>query len=204
VAGDLLQSIINNASSNGDLQHPLGPNFGVDYPIVQYADDTLTVLPADVDQLVRLKALLDTFVVSTGLKVNFNKSCMIPINVPTNKVQLLASSIAYQVETMPFTYLGLPIAEFVPVLNRIERHLMGLNSLISYVGRLTLVNSGFRALPNYYLCTLQVPIPILEHIDKYRKHFLWDKGDINRKGGCLVASKKACLSKDQGGLALLT
>jgi hypothetical protein len=111
---------------------------------------------------------------------------------------------------MPFTYLGLPVgttrpavAEFVPVLNRIEGRLMGLNSLISYAGRLTLVNSVLSALPTYYLCTLQMPIPILEHIDKYRKHFLWDKGDMNRKGGCLVAWKKACLPKDQGALALL-
>jgi hypothetical protein len=157
-----------------------------------------------------LKAFLDTFAVSTGLKVNFNKSCMTPINVPADKVQLLDSSIACQVGTMPFTYLGLPVgttrpvvAEFVTVLNRIERRLMGLNSLISYAEQLTLVNSVLSALPTYYLCTLQMPIPILEHIDKYIKHFLWDKGDINRKGGCLVAWKKACLPKDRGGLELL-
>jgi hypothetical protein len=47
---------------------------------------------------------------------------MIPINVPADKVQLLVSSIACQVGTMPFTYLGLPVGttrpvvtEFVPI-----------------------------------------------------------------------------------------
>jgi hypothetical protein len=89
---------------------------------VQFVDDTLIILPAEVAQLIKLKALLDTFAVSTSLKVNFNKSCMIPINVPVDKVQLLVSSIACQVGTMPFTYLGLPVGttrpvvtEFVPI-----------------------------------------------------------------------------------------
>jgi hypothetical protein len=89
---------------------------------VQFVDDTLIILPAEVAQLIKLKALLDTFAVSTSLKVNFNKSCMIPINVPADKVQLLVSSIACQVGTMPFTYLGLPVGttrpvvtEFVPI-----------------------------------------------------------------------------------------
>lgn len=47
LGADLLQSVINAERDAGNLTHPLGPNFGGDYPIVQYADDTLLVLPAD-------------------------------------------------------------------------------------------------------------------------------------------------------------
>lgn len=32
LATDLLQSIINHASRDGTLQHPLGPSFGGDFP----------------------------------------------------------------------------------------------------------------------------------------------------------------------------
>lgn len=32
---------------------------------------------------------------------------------------------------------------------------------------------------------------------------LWDGGDINRKGSCLVSQKMACRPKDQGGLAII-
>jgi hypothetical protein len=46
-------------------------------------------------------------------------------------------------------------------------------------------------------------ISILEQVDKYRKHYLWDKGDVNRKGGCLVAWKKAIRPKSQGGLGII-
>lgn len=53
------------------------------------------------------------------------------------------------------------------------------------------------------MCTFKLPIYVIEQIDKYRKHFLWDKGDVNRRGGCLVAWKNACMSKDQGGLGII-
>jgi hypothetical protein len=47
MAADLLQSIINRAYHFDIIKHPLGKDFGLDYPIVQYADDTLIVLPTD-------------------------------------------------------------------------------------------------------------------------------------------------------------
>lgn len=49
LAADLLQSMINKANRDGSLQHPLGPSFGGDFPIVQYADNTLIVMPAEVE-----------------------------------------------------------------------------------------------------------------------------------------------------------
>jgi hypothetical protein len=47
IAADLLQSVVNSAASEGLLLHPLGNNFGGDYPIVQYADDTLLIMPVN-------------------------------------------------------------------------------------------------------------------------------------------------------------
>jgi hypothetical protein len=43
----LLQSVVNKAVLEGDLVHPLGQDFGGDFPIVQYADDTSLVFSAD-------------------------------------------------------------------------------------------------------------------------------------------------------------
>jgi hypothetical protein len=48
---------------------------------VQYADDTLIVVPVEVSQLQHLKQLLIQFAASTGLKVNFNKSFLVPTNI---------------------------------------------------------------------------------------------------------------------------
>jgi hypothetical protein len=40
------------------LKHPLSKYYGQDYPIVQYANDTLIILSADACQLFVLKGLV--------------------------------------------------------------------------------------------------------------------------------------------------
>lgn len=91
-------------------KHPIGDTFGGDYPIVQYADDTLLFMPADALQLFYLKGPLRSFTDSTGLKVNLGKSFIVPINVPEEKVQHLANTLGCSVGATPFTYMGLPLA----------------------------------------------------------------------------------------------
>jgi hypothetical protein len=88
-----------------------------------------------------------------------------------------ASSKDYWVAEMSFTYLGLPLGttrpvveDFLPFLNRIERRMLGLNRLLSYQGRLIIVNSILSALPTFYMCSLKMPTSILDQADKYRKH----------------------------------
>ena len=61
LAADLLQTIINKVWQAGVLYHPLADDFEEFFPIVQYADDTLPIMPADARQLFTLKCLLRTF-----------------------------------------------------------------------------------------------------------------------------------------------
>ena len=63
LGADLLQSIINKAWQLGVL--------GGDYPIIQYADDALLIVPVDARILFNLKGLLRSFSDSIGLHVNF-------------------------------------------------------------------------------------------------------------------------------------
>jgi hypothetical protein len=164
---------------------------------VRYADDILLIMPGDARQLLVLKGLLRSFAHSTGLQVNFDKSFLVPINMDEGNTAHLAQTLGCAVGTMTFTYLGLPLGttkptvnEYIPILTRIEKRLMGLNKLLSYYGRLL-------------MCALKIPVEILEKIGKYKKHCLWDGGDINRKGTCLVAWDKDCRPKGQGSLGII-
>lgn len=85
LAAELLQVLINRAASMNQLTVPI-PQPMSDFPIVQYADDTLLLLQADARQLFFLKALLHSFAASTGLHVNYRKSHMYPINVSQEKL----------------------------------------------------------------------------------------------------------------------
>jgi hypothetical protein len=109
LAAYLLQSIINKARPWNLLKLPLLDIGDQDFPIVQYADDTLLILEASPKQLFFLKAILNSFASSTGLKVNYNKSNMYSINVPSEKMEILSRTLNCQIGEMPFTYLGLPL-----------------------------------------------------------------------------------------------
>ena len=85
-AADFLQTLLNAACSVGDLSLRLPLPNDQDFPILWYADDTLIFLHGEVEQLIFLKNLLNLFGESTGLKVNFHKSFMVPINVQEDKI----------------------------------------------------------------------------------------------------------------------
>ena len=71
LATDFLQSLINKGKDLGLLRLPIPLESSKDFPIIQYADDTLIILEGDTRQLLFLKSIINTFTESTGLKVNF-------------------------------------------------------------------------------------------------------------------------------------
>jgi hypothetical protein len=204
---DLLQSIINKARQQDLLKLPLAANCGQDFPIVQYADDTLLIIEACPRQLFFLRAVLNSFATSTGLKVNYNKSSMYPINVCSAKMEILARTLNCQTGSMPFTYLGVPlglskpkICHFLPLIHRIEKRLSCTSALLSQAGRLELVNSVFSALPTFLMCTLKIPVATVKKIDSYRKHCLWRGNDVNSKKPALAAWSMFTQTKKMGAL----
>jgi hypothetical protein len=114
---ELLQAAVNFAWQQGNISLPLDESFGQKYPILQYADDTLLIMPADVVQLDKLKDILRLFSTSTGLQVNYHKTTIVPINIDTDHAQALAQSFGCKVESLPFTYLGLPLGTTRPSVN---------------------------------------------------------------------------------------
>jgi hypothetical protein len=58
--------------------------------------------------------MFHSFANSTGLHVNYRKSHMYPINVPQEKLSLLANTFGCDVGSMSFTYLGLPMGTTKP------------------------------------------------------------------------------------------
>jgi hypothetical protein len=130
LASDLLQSIINKAKQLNLLKLPLPDRSDQDFPIVQYTDDTLLIMEACPKQLFFLKCILNTFAASIGLRVNYNKSSIYPINVNSEKMEILSRTFNCLIGSMPFTYLGLPLGvskprlqHFLPLIHRIERRL---------------------------------------------------------------------------------
>jgi hypothetical protein len=182
LAADLLQSAINKAFREGILRAPFSPDYGMDFPVIQYADDTLIIMPADQDQVRVMKDILEKYAQSTGLKINFHKSSMIPINISQDRAQFFATFLGCSIATLPITYLGLPmgttkptVQDLMPLVDKIERRVSATFMLMSYSGRVTLINSLLTSIATFIMCSTQLNPKILEHIKKIRRHCLWVK-----------------------------
>ena len=110
LAADFLQSLINKGKDTGLLKSPIFLQATSDFPIIQYADETLINIEGDARQLFFLESVLNIFLESSGLQVNFIKSMMVPVSIYEQKLELLARTFGCEKGSMPFTYyLGLPL-----------------------------------------------------------------------------------------------
>lgn len=176
-----------------------------DFPIIQYAYDTLIFLQADLVQLNNLRDILTIFAASSGLKVNFDKSMMIPINVDATRLEELADAFSCSKGSLPFTYLGLPLShtrpsvvDFWPLVSKCERRLGTFSNFLSDAGRLEMTNAVLTALPTFAMCSFILPKTFIKQIDKYRKHCLWRGSDVNNKRPPNAAWPMVCVPKTEG------
>ena len=89
-------------------------------------------------QAARMKAILEDYATSIGLKINFQKSTLIPINIDHRRACELAGVFGCSVGSMPFTYLGLPmgttrpsVLDLMPLVHAVERKTSTALSLMS-------------------------------------------------------------------------
>jgi hypothetical protein len=158
LVADFLQTLINKAKDQGQLRLPIPCNSDRFFAIVQYADDTLIIMEGCTDQLLILKD--NVFSLATGLKVNYNKSMMVPINVPQDKLDLLATTFNCTKVSLPLTYLGLPLGttkprveDFLPLVTKCERRPQATSVFLSQAGRLQMTNAILTSLPMFHMST---------------------------------------------------
>jgi hypothetical protein len=121
----------------------------------------------------------------------------------------IASLLGCVVASMPFTYLGLPLGitkpsmhELMPLVDRIERRVSATYMLMSYSGKVSLINSLLTSIATFTMCSIQLHPRILEHIEKIRRHCLWTKKNEEGEEKChsLEAWDMVCKPKENGGL----
>jgi hypothetical protein len=71
--------------------------------------------------------------------------------------------------------------------------------LLTHEGKLQMVNSVLSSLPTFYMCSIKIPVDILNQIDKYRRYCLWHGGDADKKPP-MTAWKLVCRPKKEGAL----
>ena len=147
---------------------------------------------------------------SSGLAVNFHKSCMLPINVSEEQVKFLAESFGCVVGTFPFTYLGLPmgttrprILDLTPMVDKVQRRLTASSSFLAYGGRLQLIRSCLSSMPIFFLCSLDIPQGIIKQLNRIIRQCLWRGNNQDSSKQSLASWEMICKPKSSGGLGIL-
>ena len=105
LVADVLQRMIQH---DRGIRHPLAADHPC--PVLQYADDTLILVKAELSSVQRLKNVLDSFAAATGLKINFHKSTVVPMHVEADILQQCRAVLGCREEQFPQSYLGLPLS----------------------------------------------------------------------------------------------
>ena len=173
-----------------------------------YADDTLLFCGTSKDQLKYLSWILMWFEAMSGLRINLNKSEILPVGSVDN-VQDLAVELGCGIGSLPSSYLGLPLGANHKALgvwdtmeDRFRKRLASWKSqYISKGGRLTLIQSTLSSLPIYCLSLFRLSVSICSRLEKIQREFMWSGGSLVKKTH-LVNWKTVCTEKKKGGLGL--
>jgi hypothetical protein len=144
-----------------------------------FADDTLVFCGASHDHLLYLRMLLLSFEAVSGLKINLDKTILVPVGLVDN-IDDLAGILGFGVSSLPLKYLGLPLvapfkakSSWDEVVGKIERRLASWKRLyLSKGGRVTLIKSTLSNLPTYFLSLLPIPSSAASRIEKLHRDFL--------------------------------
>ena len=136
-----------------------------------FADDTLVFVKDHHSQLTFFCCLLIWFEAMLGLKINLEKSELIPLGRVEN-VEMLAVELGCKVGRLPSTYLGLPLGtryKSVRVWDGVEERLrkrlaLWKSQYISKGGRATLIKSTLSNFPTY-LSLLHIPKTVILRLE---------------------------------------
>jgi hypothetical protein len=178
--------------------------------VLQYADDTLIVMRGDTVDAHELKNILQNFSQATGLKINYNKSTLVPIHMEAELADQCAEIIGCTQQSFPQNYLGLPlsasklpVSAFTTYIDRTDKFLSSWQaSLLNNMGRVVLINSVLDSQLVYIMSATQVPPEVIKQIDKRRRSFLWAGNKDFSAAKCLVAWPNVCTTKELGGLGI--
>nr|KYP77075.1 Putative ribonuclease H protein At1g65750 [Cajanus cajan] len=175
-----------------------------------FADDLILFSEASLDQAKIIKACLDNFCHSSGMKVSTEKTrIFFSKNIGWSVKNEISSSLGFQRTDDLGKYLGIKLhhervskRSLQSVMDHINRRLSSWKTkTLSFAGRLTLTKSVLATIPSYTMQIVLLPKQLCDDIDKSYRSFIWGQDSGKRRIHALTW-ETLCKPKDDGGLGL--
>ncbi|GAA0167741.1 reverse transcriptase [Lithospermum erythrorhizon] len=172
-------------------------------PCLAFADDCIIFSNGSKSSLSKIMQLLEHYQSISGQVINTDKSsCLFSSKLSTCRANMILKSTNFRKESMPFSYLGIPIYKgrkqvflFDDLIVKIVKAISSWeHRFLSFGGRIVLIQSVLSAFPLYYLQVLKMPIQVKEKIEKLLNKFLWG----NSSHWC--SWSHLCFKFEEGGL----
>lgn len=156
---------------------------------LQYADDTIMFVDKDPSLAANLKWVLTCFEQVSGMRVNYDKSELIPINLEDDELNSLADVFGCPIGNFPIKYLGIPLhykklsrEDIQPLVDKILKRIAGWRGrLLSYAARITLIKACLASIPIYLLSFFKFPKWAVDLINTQMANCLWNDFEGHRK-----------------------
>jgi hypothetical protein len=133
--------------------------------------------------------ILNAFEALSGIRINYNKIELIPINLSQEEAAALASLVGCKLFTFPLKYLGVPlsdaklkISDWQDLIEKIQHKIPNWKgSLLSMGGRVVLLDSVMSVTHLYMLSLYKLLVKIKKKLDSFRCQFLWQGTSQKRK-----------------------
>ncbi|RVX19808.1 LINE-1 reverse transcriptase-like [Vitis vinifera] len=173
-----------------------------------FADDTIIFCEANKEQVSALSWVLAWFEVASGLRINLDKSVLIPVG-EVEDIEELAVELGCKIGMLPTVYLGLPLGahhKAVSIWDGVEERMrkrlaQWKRQYISKGGRIILIKCTMASLPIYTMSLFRMPKSVVKRLEKIQRDFLWGGGSLERKVH-LINWEVVCTRKEKGGLGM--
>jgi len=158
--------------------------------MLQYADDTLFFCEANAKSVFNIKAILQCFELSSGLRVNFGKSRIGGMGMDQVVLQRFATILNCETMAVPIIYLGMLVGGshkrgdfWNGVIEKVQARLNRWKGrCLTMAERICLIKSVLSSISLFYMSLSKLPLGAGKLI-RMQRSFLW--GGCKRKEHCL-------------------
>ena len=155
-----------------------------------FADDLLIFAKGNIDSVIGIQNVLKLFYSYSGLQLNNSKSEFFSSGLTSESLERIREVAGFKIGKLPVKYLGVPLVarrltlkDCDPLVEKITARVNCWSArLLSYAGRLQLIQAVLFSMQNFWCRFFILPKRILKRIAQICSSYLWKGRESKAKG----------------------